>query len=81
MSDRPTVLITGAAGNLGSILARHLLPTGLDLRLMFHRRRIPAKVLGCEPVEAFNPYWDKRGRTFEDPDGYRVVLQNARWPA
>jgi hypothetical protein len=21
-----------------------------------------------------------RGRTFEDPDGYRVVLQNAEWP-
>jgi len=32
--------------------------------------------LGYDPVEAFNPYWDKKGRTFEDPDGYRVVLQN-----
>src|SRR5262245_158380 len=30
-------------------------------------------------VKAFNPYWDKQGKTFEDPDGYRVVLQNARW--
>lgn len=36
---------------------------------------------GHQPVKAFNPYWDKRGRTFEDPDGYRVVLQNASWPA
>jgi catechol 2,3-dioxygenase-like lactoylglutathione lyase family enzyme len=35
--------------------------------------------LGLEPVKAFNPYWDKQGRTFEDPDGYRVVLQNAAW--
>lgn len=34
---------------------------------------------GYEPVPAFNPYWDQRGRTFEDPDGYRVVLQNAAW--
>ncbi|WP_425273700.1 hypothetical protein [Paraburkholderia hospita] len=25
-----------------------------------------------------NRYWDVSGRTFEDPDGYRVVLQNAR---
>jgi nucleoside-diphosphate-sugar epimerase len=32
-----TILITGAAGNLGSLLARHLLPRGHDLRLMFHR--------------------------------------------
>lgn len=36
--------------------------------------------LGHRPVRAFNPYWDRDGRTFEDPDGYRVVLQNARWP-
>ncbi|MFG0335388.1 MAG: VOC family protein [Maioricimonas sp. JB049] len=35
---------------------------------------------GYEPVPAFNPYWDRRGATFEDPDGYRVVLQNAKWP-
>jgi catechol 2,3-dioxygenase-like lactoylglutathione lyase family enzyme len=35
---------------------------------------------GYRPVPAFNPYWDHKGRTFEDPDGYRVVLQNAGWP-
>lgn len=34
---------------------------------------------GYEPVEASNPYWDQNGKTFEDPDGYRVVLQNAAW--
>ena len=34
---------------------------------------------GNRPVKSFNPYWDKRGRTFEDPDGYRVVLQNESW--
>ena len=35
---------------------------------------------GFEPVAASNPYWDRLGRTFEDPDGYRVVLQRANWP-
>ena len=35
---------------------------------------------GLEPVAAENPYWDVCGRTFEDPDGYRVVLQRAAWP-
>ena|ERR1044071_8482218 len=34
---------------------------------------------GYEPVDSFNPYWDRAGATFEDPDGYRVVLQNAAW--
>lgn len=37
------------------------------------------QIAGFSPVPAFNPYWDNNGRTFEDPDGYRVVLQNARW--
>ena len=35
--------------------------------------------VGIEPVKSFNPYWDRRGKTFEDPDGYRVVLQNSSW--
>ena len=35
---------------------------------------------GYRPVKSFNPYWDSRGRTFEDPDGYRIVLQHASWP-
>src|SRR5688500_3273148 len=34
---------------------------------------------GYEPVKSFNPYRDRNGCTFEDPDGYRVVLQNAAW--
>lgn len=34
---------------------------------------------GYTPVQSFNPYWDAAGATFEDPDGYRVVLQNAAW--
>ena len=34
---------------------------------------------GFAPVPSFNPYWDRQGLTFEDPDGYRVVLQNAAW--
>lgn len=36
-------------------------------------------VAGYTPVPSFNPYWNRSGRTFEDPDGYRVVLQNAQW--
>ena len=35
---------------------------------------------GNKPISSFNPYWDQNGKTFEDPDGYRVVLQNASWP-
>ena len=34
---------------------------------------------GFEPVPSFNSYWDRNGVTFEDPDGYRIVLQNSSW--
>jgi len=34
---------------------------------------------GHEPVSSFNPYWDRCGLTFEDPDGYRIVLQRETW--
>jgi catechol 2,3-dioxygenase-like lactoylglutathione lyase family enzyme len=34
---------------------------------------------GFREVRSFNPYWQRRGRTFEDPDRYRTVLQNADW--
>lgn len=36
---------------------------------------------GYPSVASYNPYWDANGATFEDPDGYRVVLQNADWTA
>lgn len=35
---------------------------------------------GYPPVPSYNPYWDQQGLTFEDPDGYRVVLQQTAWP-
>jgi catechol 2,3-dioxygenase-like lactoylglutathione lyase family enzyme len=34
---------------------------------------------GYAPVLSFNPYWDRQAVTFEDCDGYRVVLQNSDW--
>lgn len=34
---------------------------------------------GFIEVSSFNPYWQRRGRTFADFDGYRVVLQHAAW--
>lgn len=36
---------------------------------------------GFEPKVSFNPWWDRQGMTFEDPDGYRVVFWNGAWNA
>ena len=34
---------------------------------------------GFKEVSSFNPYWDVNGKTFIDPDGYRVIIQNKAW--
>lgn len=34
---------------------------------------------GYTPVPSYNPWWDDGGKTFEDVDGYRVVLFNHGW--
>jgi YycE-like N-terminal domain/YycE-like C-terminal domain len=34
---------------------------------------------GFRSVASYNPYWDDHGKSFEDLDGYRVVLQNGAW--
>jgi catechol 2,3-dioxygenase-like lactoylglutathione lyase family enzyme len=38
-----------------------------------------ASRIQADPIPAANPYWDEHGRTFEDPDGFRVVLVPERW--
>jgi catechol 2,3-dioxygenase-like lactoylglutathione lyase family enzyme len=37
------------------------------------------KAAGFAPVTSYNPYWDEGGVTFEDADGYRVVLTSRAW--
>jgi catechol 2,3-dioxygenase-like lactoylglutathione lyase family enzyme len=37
------------------------------------------KAAGFAPVTSYNPYWDQGGVTFEDADGYRVVLTSRAW--
>jgi len=63
-----------------------------DNLLIFYIPEIPEKTIWaacCEKmkaagftlVTAYNDYWDLIGQTFEDIDGYRVVLQNRAWSA
>jgi len=35
---------------------------------------------GFPPVASFNPYWGRCGKTFQDADGYRIVLANMESP-
>ena len=40
----------------------------------FERVRNRLRTLGHRPVEPENPYWLDKSVTFDDPDGWRVVL-------
>jgi ribosomal protein S18 acetylase RimI-like enzyme len=44
-----------------------------------HVVRTIAGRIGVPPVRPANPYWAEHGLTFEDPDGFRVVLVPERW--
>jgi len=35
--------------------------------------------VGFSEVKPMNPYWSRDGRSFQDHDGYRVVIQCASW--
>lgn len=43
-------------------------------------RKEKMKSLGFLPVKSFNPYWDQNGLTYQDFEGYRVVLVNGPSP-
>jgi YycE-like protein len=57
----------------------HLLVFYVSERDDWERRCARLISAGFRQVPSWNPYWDDGGRTFEDVDGYRVVLQNAAW--
>jgi catechol 2,3-dioxygenase-like lactoylglutathione lyase family enzyme len=57
----------------------HLLAFYLPDRAAWEAAVEKVRASGYEPVPSYNPYWDRQGTTFEDPDGYRIVLQNAPW--
>jgi catechol 2,3-dioxygenase-like lactoylglutathione lyase family enzyme len=61
--------------------ADHLLVFYVPDKDQWHAAVTRLEQAGYTAVPSFNPYWDHKGRTFEDPDGYRIVLQNAAWPA
>ncbi len=41
--------------------------------------RSVAERLEVDPIRPANPYWAEHGLTFQDPDGFRVVLVPERW--
>lgn len=54
----------------------HLLVFYLPEKADWEARVAHLQAAGFDAVPSFNPFWDRGGLTFEDPDGYRIVLFN-----
>ena len=63
----------------GSPSPEHLLVLYFASEAEFDARAAAMVTAGFRPVESHNPYWDRHGATFEDLDGYRVVLNRGDW--
>src|SRR5206468_11678235 len=70
MDEGCTILITGAAGNLGSLLARHLAPSGHALRLMVHRRPLSEDLMSAPNVRPVRA-------DLRDPSTLRPALEGS----
>ncbi len=51
----------------------------LPIQSDFNKIRNQMVNAGFNLVYSHNEYWDKHGCTFEDPEGYRVVLCKNEW--
>lgn len=73
------VLITGAAGNLGTLLSRHIIANDkdLDLILMQHRKKIPKDISSARTVEIRNADLSKPETLSSCLDGADVIVHFA----
>lgn len=61
------------------------MPTEEDLLVLYLGARLSQDLeqriiaAGGRRVRSRNPYWDEWGVTFEDADGYRIVLSHRAW--
>lgn len=76
-TSSPTTLITGAAGNLGSRLARHMASNGHALRLMVHRTPLPDDLQTGNNVTVVRADLSQGNTLFDAVDGSDVVVHFA----
>jgi len=78
----PTAASPAAASPEGSLppSEEHLLALYFATPTEYEAALARAARAGAGSVPSHNPYWDRLGRTFTDPDGWRVVIVNSPWP-
>jgi hypothetical protein len=63
----------------GEPFDEHLLVIYLPDRMRWDDAVNHLRACSHDAVRSSNPYWEVREVRFEDPGGYRIVLENAEW--
>jgi nucleoside-diphosphate-sugar epimerase len=73
------ILITGAAGNLGSLLSRHITESEIDLNLilMQHRKKVPYDISRISRVTVRDADLSKPKTLYECLDGVDIIVHFA----
>lgn len=77
MKKQKTILITGAAGNLGGLLAGRMLGDDIDLRLMIHNRDVDRSLRESPNVEVFRADLGNKETLYAALQGVDVVIHFA----
>jgi hypothetical protein len=57
----------------------HLLVFYIPSKQEWEARVEKMEAAGWKSVKSFNEWWDRTGKTYEDPEGWRIVLQWGMW--
>jgi len=76
-TNRLCVAITGAAGNLGSLLAKDLLPHDVDQHLLIHNKDVPETLKQVPHVRVFRTDLERKETLSEPLQGVDVIVHFA----
>ncbi|MCD7937865.1 MAG: NAD-dependent epimerase/dehydratase family protein, partial [Tannerellaceae bacterium] len=76
-TNRLHVAITGAAGNLGSLLASALLGKELDLHLLIHKRDVPETLKQAQNIRVFRTDLEQKETLKAPLEGVDVIVHFA----
>lgn len=77
MDGTKRVAITGAAGSLGSLLAREMLGENVSLNLLIHAKELPADISASDKVSVFRTDLAKPATLDTALEGVDVVVHFA----
>ncbi len=77
MTNQPTIAITGAAGNLGGLLAHELVGDEVRLHLLIHRKDVEQELREAENVRVFRVDLGERESLGEALEGVDTVIHFA----